>query len=75
MVKAAKGSRKGKKAWRANISTADIESHPQKSKRSSDALWEDDNDDEIDACLSFSSPLFFLPFSLFPSVTKSNHLN
>lgn len=36
MGKKAKGSRKGKKAWRANISTEDIEDYYEKSTK--DAL-------------------------------------
>lgn len=36
MGKAAKGSRKGKKAWRANISTDDIDDYFEKSNK--DAL-------------------------------------
>ncbi|KAF3334620.1 hypothetical protein FCM35_KLT21224 [Carex littledalei] len=35
MGKVAKGSRKGKKAWRANISTADIEDYMEKATRDS----------------------------------------
>jgi nucleolar protein 53 len=35
MGKAAKGSRKGKKAWRANISTADIDAYFEKATRDS----------------------------------------